>query len=146
MTPRLGRVVAAKVKECVNPRCPDTGASRIVVHRHHTGCDKMWVRHLLTTQAQASWVQALAIRYDQFHADDIVLLCIMCHEEMHLRYMPHIKLMTHGVGIPIAHMSEARVKRNIQLLRDRCVSLLRNGFVVRKSIINDYYKTKHCGR
>lgn len=100
----------------------------------------MWVRHLLTTKSHESWVQALALRYDQFHADDIVELCVMCHEEIHLRYVPYIKRMTYGAGIAIANMTEAQVTRNVQTLREVCANLLKTGYTVRKSIVNDYYK------
>lgn len=142
MTPKLGRVSTVKVKQCSNTRCPDTGASRVLVHRHHTGCDKMWVRHLLDAKPHEPWVQKLALRYDQFHPDDIVELCVMCHDEIHKRYEPLIKRMTYFSGRSIGSMTETEVARNTKFLRDVCKDLLKNGFTVRKSIIDDYYGKK----
>ena len=97
----------------------------------------MFVRHLLTTKASELWVQALAARYNQFHADDIVPLCVMCHSEMHVRYLPYIRIIT-LLGCPIRHMTEPQVTRHIAELRKRCARILKDGFVVRKGIQDDY--------
>ncbi len=147
--PKLGAISRVKVKACANAACPDKGISRVRVERHHTGCEKMFVRHLLEAHPNAEWVQALALRYNEFHPDDVVPLCVMCHAEVHQRYLPHIKNMTFGIGLPIAKMSEARVMRNIANLRKLCAGFLQGGFLVRKSIVDEYYQggnIKHSGK
>jgi hypothetical protein len=102
------------------------------------GCEKMFVRHLMTTQSSQLWVQKLAARYDLFHADDIVPLCIMCHREVHVRYLTYILGITKYQGRAIRDMTEKEVTRHTNNLRKKCQSLVKSGFTVRKEIQNEH--------
>lgn len=98
----------------------------------------MFIRHLLAAKPSELWVQKLAARYALFHTDDIVPLCVMCHEEMHRRYLPYIRAITYHTRFPIAAMGESQVSRYINELRKRCARIVRDGFPVRKGIQDAY--------
>lgn len=91
-------------------------------------------------------MQQLAARYHQFHPDDVVPLCVLCHTEMHLRYLPYIRAITYQSARPISTMVEPQVKHYIAELRKRCARILRDGFVVRKGIQDDYKAGRSLSR
>ncbi len=102
----------------------------------------MWVRHLLDYQPDQPWVHALAARYHEFRPEDCVHLCIMCHEEIHARYLPYIKDISFYQRVKIGEMNEGQVARHTAVLREMCTKLLKTGFTVRKRIIDEYYSTR----
>lgn len=100
------------------------------------------MRHLLAARPRELWIQLLAARYHEFHPDDVVPLCIMCHNEMHQRYLPYIQRITFLTGRRVSWFTETETRQYIAHLRTFCKRVLTDGFVVRKEIVTDYYAGK----
>ncbi len=100
----------------------------------------MFARHLIDAHPAKLWVQKLAARYHAFLAEDVIDLCIMCHEEMHQLYLPYIRAITYGAGRRVQDFNEQEVANYKAHLSKFCLRKIKEGFTVRKSIVTDYYK------
>jgi hypothetical protein len=78
----------AKITLCAKPNC-STG--NVVLHRHHKGCEAMFVRHLRETRGGQLRYRAFVQRYFMFHPEDVVKICEDHHAEIHKLYMPIIR-------------------------------------------------------
>lgn len=113
----------------INPNFAEVGCAREgcsgdpdgVLHRHHRGHEKFWLRKFERRRGGKPYKDFKA-RYEEFHPDDIVRLCPECHEEVH-RFLYHEVL--HHIrwntpDRPFGDYSWAEAKAIVERLRRLC--------------------------
>ena len=96
----------ARVSFCAKPNC-STG--NMVLHRHHKGCEAMFVRHLRDARGGQLRYRAFVERYNLFHPNDVVKICEDHHAEIHKLYLPIIRRFLKARRRPIAELTWAEV-------------------------------------
>jgi hypothetical protein len=66
-----------RLGQCAKPGCMER-----LTHRHHKGCETMWLTAFAGKKRQKQY-KALERRYKKFRPKDVVEVCAAHHEEIH---------------------------------------------------------------
>jgi len=66
--------------QCAKPGCTGT-----YTHRHHMGCETMWIRAFASKRRSKKY-KAFLRRYMQYRKTDVIEICERHHEEAHWLY------------------------------------------------------------
>lgn len=93
----MGRLAVS----CRKPGCK-TGSDRI--HRHHRGCERMFLTHFYSRRESKRY-KAFKTRYEGFFPEDVVEVCDSHHAEIHAIYMRTIRDHCLRLQMPMARWS-----------------------------------------
>lgn len=100
---------------CRKPNC-----KRSIIHRHHKGCERMWMRHFSWRKRTLKF-RRFQKRYEEFRPCDIVDVCDWHHREIHHFYYEAFGLLKRVfAGIPFSDLSWKEAESIMNVMRAMC--------------------------